>query len=60
MQQCSRSLHVQLLALTLALSFGSYLSIRKFDHQAVELFIKGAALNRMIQICKPDSYEVEA
>jgi hypothetical protein len=36
------------------------LSARTFDNQAVELFIKCAALNRMIQIAKPDSYEVEA
>ncbi|MBD3886650.1 IS5 family transposase [Phormidium tenue FACHB-886] len=40
--------------------FGDKLSSRKFDNQAVELFIKCAALNRMIQICKPDSYAVEA
>jgi hypothetical protein len=40
--------------------FGSQLSARTFDNQAVELFIKCAALNRMIQIAKPDSYEVEA
>lgn len=40
--------------------FGSNLSSRKFDNQAVELFIKCAALNRMIQIAKPDSYEVKA
>lgn len=40
--------------------FGDKLGSRKFDNQAVELFIKCAALNRMIQICKPDSYEVEA
>ena len=40
--------------------FGDKLSSRQFDNQAVELFIKCAALNRMIQICKPDSYEVEA
>jgi hypothetical protein len=33
---------------------------RSFDNQAVELFIKGAALNRMIQLCKPDSYPVAA
>jgi Transposase DDE domain len=37
---------------------GGNLSSRKFDNQAVELFIKCAALNRMIQIAKPDSYEV--
>lgn len=40
--------------------FGGNLSARKFDNQAVELFIKCAALNRMIQIAKPHSYEVEA
>jgi IS5 family transposase len=40
--------------------FGSQLSARTFDNQAVELFIKCAVLNRMIQIAKPDSYEVEA
>lgn len=40
--------------------FGGNLNARKFDNQAVELFIKCAALNRMIQIAKPDSYEVEA
>ncbi|MBM0744668.1 IS5 family transposase [Phormidium sp. CLA17] len=40
--------------------FGGNLSPRKFDNQAVELFIKCAALNRMIQICKPDSYGVGA
>lgn len=40
--------------------FGDKLGSRQFDNQAVELFIKCAALNRMIQICKPDSYKVEA
>jgi hypothetical protein len=40
--------------------FGGNLSSRNFDNQAVELFIKCAALNRMIQIAKPDSYEVKA
>jgi hypothetical protein len=40
--------------------FGGNLSSRKFENQAVELFIKCAALNRMIQIVKPDSYEVKA
>jgi hypothetical protein len=40
--------------------FGGNLSARKFDNQAVELFIKCAALNRMIQIAKPDSYNSEA
>ena len=41
-------------------TFGGTLSARKFDNQAVELFIKCAALNRMIQLAKPDSYKVEA
>jgi transposase len=36
------------------------LSSRTFDNQAVELFIKCAALNRMIQIAKPHSYVVKA
>jgi hypothetical protein len=40
--------------------FGGNLSARQFDNQAVELFIKCAALNRMIQIAKPDSHKVEA
>lgn len=40
--------------------FGDKLSSRTFDNQAVELFIKCAALNCMIQIGKPDSYKVEA
>jgi hypothetical protein len=40
--------------------FGGSLSARKFDNQAVELFIKCAALNRMIQLAKPDSYVIEA
>jgi hypothetical protein len=40
--------------------FAGNLSARKFDNQAVELLIKCAALNRMIQVAKPDSYEVEA
>ncbi|PSB32201.1 IS5 family transposase [Stenomitos frigidus] len=40
--------------------FGGNVNSRKFDNQAVELFIKCAALNRMIQIAKPDSYEVKA
>jgi hypothetical protein len=40
--------------------FGGNLSVRKFDNPAVELFIKCAALNRMIQIAKPDSDKIEA
>ena len=40
--------------------FGGNLSARKFKNQAVELFIKCAALNRMIQVAKPDSYLVKA
>ncbi len=40
--------------------FGANLSARTFDNQAVELFIKCAALNRMIQAAKPESYKVEA
>lgn len=44
----------------LKIIFGGNLSARKFDNQAVELLIKCAALNRMSQIAKPDSYEVAA
>ena len=39
--------------------FGGKLKRRKFDNQAVELFLQCAALNRMIQHGKPDSYKVE-
>ncbi|HIK17947.1 MAG TPA: hypothetical protein IGS53_22030 [Leptolyngbyaceae cyanobacterium M33_DOE_097] len=39
--------------------FGATLRRRLFDNQAVELFLKCAALNRMIQLGKPDSYKVE-
>ncbi len=39
--------------------FGGKVSSRTFDNQASELFIQSAALNRMIQIAKPDSYAIE-
>ncbi len=39
--------------------FGGTLRRRLFDNQAVELFLKCAALNRMIQLGKPNSYKVE-
>ena len=39
--------------------FGGTLRRRRFDNQAVELFLKCAALNRMIQLGKPASYKVE-
>lgn len=39
--------------------FGGKLRRRTFDAQAVELFLQCAALNRMIQLCSPDSYKVE-
>jgi len=38
--------------------FGATLSSRNFDNQAVELFVKCAALNRMIQLAKPLSSHV--
>lgn len=38
--------------------FGSTLRRRRFDNQAVECFLKCAALNRLIQLGKPDSYKV--
>ena len=36
--------------------FGGKLSSRQFDNQAGELLLQCAALNRMIQICQPESY----
>ncbi|WP_404786890.1 IS5 family transposase [Altericista sp. CCNU0014] len=41
-------------------TFGDRLSSRHFDNQATEMFVKCAALNRMMQLCKPDSYAVAA
>ena len=38
--------------------FGGELASRQFENQAVELFLQCAALNRMIQLCKPESYIV--
>lgn len=40
--------------------FGGKLRSRKFENQAVELFLQCAALNRMIQVGKPVSVPVEA
>jgi IS5 family transposase len=42
------------------IAFGDRLSSRHFDNQATEMFVKCAALNRMINLCKPDSYAVAA
>ncbi|OWY59110.1 IS5/IS1182 family transposase, partial [cyanobacterium TDX16] len=39
--------------------FGGKLHRRSFDNQAVELFLRCAALNRMIQCGKPDSYKAQ-
>ncbi|NER05615.1 MAG: IS5/IS1182 family transposase, partial [Okeania sp. SIO3C4] len=39
--------------------FGGKLRRRRFDNQAVELFVQCAILNRMIQNGKPESYKVE-
>ena len=39
--------------------FGGKVRSRKFDNQAVELFLQCAALNRMIQIAKPDSVWID-
>jgi len=44
----------------LKVTFGGRVRSRSFDNQAVELFLQCAALNRMIQLAKPDSYLVEA
>lgn len=41
-------------------TFGERLSSRHFDNQATEMFVKCAALNKMMQLCKPDSYAVNA
>jgi transposase len=41
-------------------TFGDRLSSRNFDNQAREMFVKCAALNKMMQLCKPDSYAVNA
>jgi IS5 family transposase len=43
----------------LKIIFGGKLRRRFFDNQAVELFLQCAALNRMIQLGKPDTYKVE-
>lgn len=40
--------------------FGGKLRSRKFENQAVELFLQCAALNRMIQVGKPVSVNVKA
>jgi hypothetical protein len=42
------------------ITFGDRLSSRHFDNQATEMFVKCAALNKMMQLCKPDSYAVNA
>jgi Transposase DDE domain len=39
--------------------FGGKLRRRKFDNQAVELFLQCAALNRMTHLGMPDSFKVE-
>jgi IS5 family transposase len=41
-------------------TFGDRLSSRHFDNQATEIFVKCVALNKMMQLCKPDSYAVNA
>jgi hypothetical protein len=40
--------------------FGGKVRARKFENQAVELLIQGAALNRMIHIAKPDSVWIDS
>ena len=39
-------------------AFGGMVSSRRFENQAIELMIQCSALNRMIQIAKPESYAV--
>ena len=40
--------------------FGGRVKARRFDNQAAELFLQCCALNKMIQLCKPQSYRVDA
>lgn len=54
-----RSLSETAIIFRLKTIFGGKLRRRFFDNQAVELFLQCAALNRMIQLGKPDSYKVE-
>lgn len=44
----------------LKVTFGGQVRSRTFDNQTVELFLQCAALGRMIQLAKPESYPVEA
>lgn len=39
--------------------FGGKVGSRDFDNQAVELLWQCAALNRMIQVAKPESYPID-
>lgn len=39
--------------------FGGKVGSRDFDNQAVELLLQCAALNRMIQVAKPESYPID-
>jgi Transposase DDE domain len=41
-------------------TFGERLSARNFENQATEMFVKCVALNKMMQLCKPNSYPVTA
>lgn len=43
----------------LKVMFGGKLRRRKFNNQAVELFVQCALLNRLIQDCQPESYKVQ-
>jgi hypothetical protein len=40
--------------------FGGKVRARKFENQAVEILLQGAALNRMIHIAKPDSVWIDS
>lgn len=40
-------------------TFGGKVRSRNFDNQAVELLLQCAALNRMIQVAKPQSYPID-
>jgi len=40
-------------------TFGGKVRSRTFDNQAVELLLQCAALNRMIEVAKPESYPID-
>jgi IS5 family transposase len=51
---------VETIMFRLKVTFGGRVRCRRFENQAVELLLQCAALNRMIQLGKPDSYVLSA